>query len=134
LPPAVNPDLPMRIWGGAGSSFVVNNHSPRKGKAIAFLKWLTAKEQQEYLLKETNNLPSSREVLAAVPKSLQEFAAGLEYATHPTAWEREELPLVKERFGKGLQAILLGKKSPQEVAAEVQEVKLREMQKARRRK
>ena len=36
LPPPVNPHLPMRIWGGAGSSLVVNNASPRKDKAIAF--------------------------------------------------------------------------------------------------
>jgi len=49
LPPAINDKLPMRIWGGAGSSLVVNNRSPRKDKAIAFLKWLSAKDQQAYL-------------------------------------------------------------------------------------
>jgi raffinose/stachyose/melibiose transport system substrate-binding protein len=134
LPPPINPDLPMRIWGGAGSSFVVSGNSPRKENAIAFLRWLTEKERQEYLLKATNNLPSNREVLMEVPEALEEFARGLQYATHPTAWEREEAPLVKERLGKGLQAILLGKKTPEAVAVEVQEVKVREMEKLKRRR
>lgn len=134
LPPAVNPDLPMKIWGGAGSSFVVNNNSPRKDRAIAFLKWLTSREQQEYLAKETKNLPSNREALAAIPEILEEFAGGMEHATHPTIWRMNEQPLVTERFTKGLQAIMLGKKTPEQVAREVQEVKIREIKRAARRR
>lgn len=133
LPPAINPNLPMKIWGGAGSSFVVNNHSTRKEKAVAFLKWLTAKEQQEYLAKETKNLPSNREAATAIPKILEEFALGMDHATHPTIWELNEEPLVTERFTKGLQSIILGKKSPEEVAREVQEIKTRETEKAAKR-
>ncbi len=30
LPPAINAEKPLKIWGGAGSSFVVNNGSPNK--------------------------------------------------------------------------------------------------------
>ena len=134
LPPAINPERPIKIWGGAGSSFVVNRRSPRKTQAIAFLKWLTGKEQQEYLARETNNLPSNRNALAAIPKILEEFARGMDNATHPTVWKLNEQPLVAERFGKGLQSILLGKKTPEQVAQLVQEVKVREMEKAARRK
>lgn len=134
LPPAINLEPPLKIWGGAGSSFVVNNSSPRKDKAIAFLKWLTEKEQQEFLAKETRNLPSNRKALSAIPKVLEDFARGMDHATHPTAWKLIEQPVVTERFGKGLQSILLGKKTPEQVAQEVQEVKVREMAKAARRK
>jgi len=134
LPPAVNSELPIKIWGGAGSSFVVNKRSPRKTQAVDFLKWLTGKEQQEYLARETNNLPSNRVALAAIPEILEEFARGMDNATHPTIWELNEQPLVVERYGKGLQSILLGKKTPEQVAQEIQEVKVREMERAARRK
>ncbi len=134
LPPAVNSEFPMKIWGGAGSSFVVSGHSPRKDKAIAFLKWLTGKEQQEYLARETNNLPSNREALTTIPEILEEFAHGMDHATHPTVWKINEQPLVTERFAKGLQSILLGKRTPQQVAQKVQEIKVREMERAAKRK
>ena len=133
LPPAVNPELPLKIWGGAGSSFVVNGRSPRKEKAIAFLKWLTGKEQQEYLARETNNLPANREALVAIPKNLEEFARGMDHATHPTIWKFNEQPLVTERYAKGLQSIILGKKTPKRVAKEVQKIKVREMERAEKR-
>ncbi|MCM8820090.1 MAG: extracellular solute-binding protein, partial [Candidatus Omnitrophica bacterium] len=58
LLPKVNKDNPMVIRGGAGSSFMVNSISPKKEKAIEFLKWLTETEQQIYLVKITNNLPA----------------------------------------------------------------------------
>ncbi len=133
FPPAIQSDFPLEIWGGAGSSFVVNERSSRKDKAVAFLKWLTAKEQQEYLARETNNLPSSREALAAIPQILEEFARGMDNATHPTIWELNEQAVVADRYGRGIQAILLGKKTPEQVAQEIQDVKVREMEKAVRR-
>jgi len=133
LPPAVHFDRPLKIWGGEGSSFVVNGHSPRKAQAIAFLKWLTAQEQQEYLARETNNLPSNRKALATIPAILEEFARGMDHATHPTIWKLNEQPLVMERFTRGLQAIILGKKTPVQVAQEVQKIKVREMQRAAKR-
>lgn len=134
LPPAINPRRLLKIWGGAGSSFVVNENSARKDMAIAFLKWLTAKEQQEYLARETKNLPSNRNALPAIPEILEDFARGMDYATHPTIWELNEQPLVTERFTKGLQSIILGKKTPEQVAQEIQEVKVREMERAAKRK
>ena len=116
LPPVINQKLPMRIWGGAGSSFVVNNISPRKILAINFLKWLTAKEQQVFLAKETKNLPSNREALASIPKVLSEFAKSMDYTTHPTIWTHNEDSLVLEAYDKGIQSIIIGEKTHQQVA------------------
>ena len=131
LPPAINPDSPMKIWGGAGSSFVVNNASPRKDKAIAFLKWLTEKKQQAYLAKETKNLPSNKAALSDIPEVLADFSRGMENTTHPTVWKYNENPLVAEAYLKGIQSIIIGEKTPEQIAQEVQTVKEREMKKAK---
>ena len=132
MPPPVNPDLPMRIWGGAGSSLVVNNASPRKDKAIVFLKWLTQKDQQAFLARETKNLPSNREALSSISPILSEFAGVMDFTTHPTIWPYNENPLVTEKFDKGIQSIIIGEKSPEEIAREVQEIKERELKKAKK--
>lgn len=131
LPPPVNAGLPMRIWGGAGSSLVVNNASPRKDKAIAFLKWLTQKDQQAFLAAETRNLPSNREALGSIPETLSEFAGVMDLTTHPTLWPYNENALVTEKFDKGIQSIIIGEKTPEEVAREVQQIKERELKKAK---
>ena len=54
--------------------------------------------------------------------------------TQQWEWEKgvHEDPLVIEAFDKGLQAIIIGEKTPQEVAAKVQEVKIRQMKRAQR--
>ncbi len=133
LPPKISDAYPMMIWGGAGGSFVVSEKSSRKDKAIAFLKWLTAKEQQMILSEETRNLPSNRHALADLPEELAEFGSGMESVTHSSIWPLEEDALVKERFTKGLQSIMIGEKSPEVVAQEVQEMKKRQMERASRR-
>ncbi len=133
LPPPINPQRPMLIWGGAGSSFVVNNHSSRKEKAIAFLRWLTAKKQQVYLAKETKNLPSNKEALTAIPAILSDFAKTMDNTTHPTTWKYNENSLVAEKFGKGIQSIIIGEKTSEQVAKEVQAVKEKEMLREKKR-
>jgi ABC-type glycerol-3-phosphate transport system substrate-binding protein len=132
-PPPVTEDHPLLIWGGAGSSLVVNNTSVVKDKAIAFLKWLTDKEQQAFLAEVTRNLPANRSALSSIPQVLSDFAQGMDQTTHPTVWEYNEDPLVIEAFDKGLQSIIIGEKTPEQVAREVQEVKDRQAEKARRR-
>lgn len=131
LPPVVNKRLPMRIWGGAGSSLVVNARSPRKQQAIDFLKWLTAKEQQAYLAKETRNLPSNRQALDDIPQILSDFAKVMDNTTHPTVWALNEHALVTEKFNRGIQSIIIGEKTPAQVAQEVQAVKQRELSKSK---
>jgi ABC-type glycerol-3-phosphate transport system substrate-binding protein len=127
-PPSINgAAYPLKIWGGAGASFVVNASSPNKDKAVAFLKWLTAKEQQVTLAQQTNNLPSNKEALSVISPILEEFAKGMDISTHPTTWPVNEDPLVIEAFDKGIQAIIIGEKTPEQVAQEVQAMKDRQM-------
>lgn len=128
LPP-VNAKVPMKIWAGGGSSFVVNQASPNRDKAVAFLKWLTARDQQVFLAEKTLNLPSSREALAAIPPILTDFSRAMTNTTHPSIWPLNEDPVVMEAFDKGIQAIMIGESSPEKVAAEVQKVKVRQMKK-----
>ena len=130
--PAISTVHPMRVWGGAGSSFVVNNVSPNKDKAVAFLKWLTAAPQQAYLAEQTNNLPANREAGARVPKILGDFARAMENSTHPRVWVLNEDPLVVEAFDKGIQAIMIGDKTPEQAAQDIQAVKARQMGKEQR--
>ncbi|MBF0532032.1 MAG: extracellular solute-binding protein [Candidatus Omnitrophica bacterium] len=129
MPPVINSERPMKIWGGAGSSFVVNNHSPNKEQAVAFLKWLTAKEQQTFLSQATLNLPANRAALSDIPPVLADFAKVMDQTTHPTIWPYNEHPLVTEALDRGLQSIVIGEKTPQQVAQEVQAVKVRVMAK-----
>jgi ABC-type glycerol-3-phosphate transport system substrate-binding protein len=130
LPPRINNSLPMRIWGGAGSSFVVNGASTNKEKAVAFLKWLSGKDAQAFLSKATRNLPSSRAALKNIPEVLSQFAGVMEQTTHPTVWKYNEQPVVSETLLKGIQAIIIGEKTARDVAADVQSVKEREMKRS----
>ncbi len=133
LPPRINPERPMLIWGGAGSSFVVNDISRNKKLAVDFLKWLTAKEQQVFLAQETKNLPANKEALPLIPKVLADFASAMDLTTHPSIWKYNEDPLVVEAFDKGIQAILIGEAEPAKIAAEVQKVKQQEMERQKKR-
>ncbi len=134
LPPVANKNNPMKIWGGAGSSFLVNNASPNKAKAVAFLKWLTAQPQQVFLAEKTQNLPVNKLAVAKLPPILADFAASMDATTHPTIWPLNEDSLVIEAFDKGLQSIIIGEKTPQVVAQDVQKIKVRQMEKEKRNK
>jgi len=125
LPPVYSGKHPMLILGGAGASFIVNGKSAKKDKAIEFLKWLTAKDQQAYLAKETRNLPANKESLFVVSPILAEFADDMDSTYHWNNLPVEENPQVTEMFNKGIQAIIIGEKTPEEVAAETQALKER---------
>ncbi len=127
LPPRASDKYPMVIWGGAGSSFMVNARSSKKEDAVKFLKWLTESDQQAYLAEATNNLPANKECLGKIPAVLKQFADGMDAATHPNIWGISEFPLVIEAWDRGIQSIILGEKTPQQVAAEVQKIKEREL-------
>jgi len=126
-PPVTGAAYPLKIWGSAGSVFVVNANSPNADKAIAFLKWLTAKDQQVLLAEQTFNLPSNKEALSVVSPVLAEFAKGMDQATHPNVWPLNEKPTVVEAFDRGLQAIIIGERTPQQAAEDVQAVKEKQM-------
>ena len=123
LPPRFSDKYPMRLWGGAGTSLMVNAASPRKDAALQFLRWLTEAPQQAQLSEETLNLPSNRKSVRDLPPALASFASRMDMTTHPSQWPVVEKPTVVEAFDKGIQSILIGEKTPTQVAAEVQKIK-----------
>lgn len=127
LPPALTRAHPMRIWGGAGSSFMVNAKSTKRDQAIKFLQWLTQEPHQVVLSKETLNLPSVRKAAADLPPTLRDFANRMESTTHPSQWPVSEIPTVTEALDKGIQSILIGEKTAAQVASEVQALKKQQM-------
>ncbi|MDD5567853.1 MAG: extracellular solute-binding protein [Candidatus Omnitrophica bacterium] len=131
LPPRASNKYPMAIWGGAGSSFMVNCRSKNKEEAVKFLRWLTEAPQQVYLAEATNNLPANKESSNLVPDVTASFAKAMDNATHPNVWGVSEFSPVIEAFDKGIQSIIIGEKTPEQVAQEVQKVKEREMAKKR---
>jgi ABC-type glycerol-3-phosphate transport system substrate-binding protein len=130
LPPAYSDKYPMMIWGGAGASLMINARSSNKEKVVEFLKWFTAKEQQAYLSTETRNLPANKESIGEIPDVLADFVEGMDNVNHPNNLNVSEFPRVIESRSKGIQSIIIGEKSPEEVALEVQAVKIRELRKA----
>lgn len=123
LPPSVSNLHPPRIWGGAGGSFVVNAKSPRREAAIAFLRWLTADDQQAFLAEKTVNLPSNKRSMEKISPLLASFADDMNNTTHPNIYPVHEDPSVIEAFDKGIQSILIGEKKPAEIAEEVRKAK-----------
>lgn len=126
LPPAVSASHPVKIWGGAGGSFVVNAKSLHREQAIRFLRWMTAEKQQAYLAEATENLPSNKASLKMISPILSEFADDMDNTTHPNVYPVHENSVVVEAFDKGIQSILIGEKKPEEVAQEVQRIKEKE--------
>ncbi len=129
FPPKIDVKYPMMIWGGAGSSFMVNAHSQKKEEAVKFLEWFTDREQQAYLSKATQNIPANKDCLGDIPQVLAQFAGDMDFTTHPNIWDISESPIVTETFNKGIQSIIIGEKTPQQVASEVAKIKEREMAK-----
>ncbi len=123
LPPKVNPKDEIKIWGGAGSSFVINQRSTNKDKAIAFMQWMSDKDQQVYLSETTKNLPANRYASSNIPPIMASFSTAMDFTTHPSQWDVRENPVVAEAFTKGIQSILIGEKTPEQVAEEVQKLK-----------
>ena len=121
--PSYSSKYPMRMWGSAGASFMVNASSPGKENAVAFLRWLTSSEQQSFYATRTNNIPSNVACLNSISPILSKFASAFENSTHPTKWPIMETASVIEAFDKGIQLIVIGEKTPEEIARHVQSVK-----------
>lgn len=132
MPPKISDNFPRAIWGGAGSSFMVNPNSPLKEEAIEFLKWITEVPQQVFLAEETRNLPSNKDCVEKINPILSQFADDMDLVVHPSQLPVSEFPTVIEAFDKGIQSIIIGEKTPEQVADHVQGVKKREQERARR--
>lgn len=124
-PPSLNAKRPRAVWGGAGTVFSVNDRSSNKQLAIDFLRWLTSQEQAAFLVTQTKNLPSVKDVGGEISPVLQGFAAMMENSIHPNRFSASEDPDVQEVFNKGIQSILIDENTPQQVAEAVQKAKNR---------
>ena len=133
LPPKASEEFPMAIWGGAGSSLMANAGSVYKEEAVEFLRWLTGRDQQAYLSGVTTNLPANKECLNEISPILAQFSKAMDFATHPNAWGVSEFSVVIDAFDKGIQSIIIGEKTPEQVATEVQRIKERELSKKKNR-
>jgi maltose-binding protein MalE len=131
LPPRLSTKYPMKVWGGAGGSFVVNDRSIRREAAIRFLNWLTQADQQAYFATQTENLPANKKCVGKISPILSQFAQDMDLTTHPNIYPIHEDHEVVETFDKGIQSILIGEATPESVAADVQKVKEKVLKKAR---
>jgi len=127
-PPALNPKNSRPVWGGAGSVFHVNDKSPHKENAIQFLKWLTDTPQASFLVKKTLNLPSVKNLGKDISPQLNAFSELMENSIHPNRFSFSEDPRVIETLTKGIQSILIGEKTPQQVAKDTAETKEKVLQ------
>ena len=125
-PPALSDaKYPLLVFGGDGSSMFVNAMSPKKDKAIAFLKWFTQRQQQSFLAKETLNIPSNKESAQDLPQILKDFSKSINNTF-------ENLPMIESwqvtnYINTNLQSVIIGEKTPQLAAEEVQAEKERQM-------
>ncbi len=125
-PPAL-PDAkyPILMFGGEGSSLFVNEKSPNKQKAIDFLRWMTQIEPQVFLAKETLNIPSNKNAASDLPPVLRVFSENIvntfESLPKIESWQ------VANFININLQSVIIGERTPEEAAKEVQGEKERQM-------
>ena len=84
---------------------------------------MTAAPQQALLSEQTVNLPSNKNSLKEISPVLSEFADDMDNAVHPNTYPVHEIPVVTETFDKGIQSIIIGEKTPEQIAQEVQRIK-----------
>ncbi|MFH1282495.1 MAG: extracellular solute-binding protein [bacterium] len=131
MPPPASEKHPVKIWGWGGSSFVVNEKSKKKESCIEFLRWLSSNDVQVILTEKTHGLPSNKDSLGKIHPRLAEFAKRMDSSTHPSNWKIRESSEVIEAFDKGIQSILTGEKTPEEIAVEVDKKKKKVLAKNR---
>lgn len=119
-PPSRDGKYPLKIPGGVGALLFANGKSAHPEEAVKFLMWLTDKDAQTKYATESLNLPAIKDaadptklspVLANFASRMGDIAPSLS-ATMP--------PQVETAMTKGLQNILLGKSTPEQVAREME--------------
>lgn len=127
FPPPALPEAkyPLLMFGGEGSSLFVNASSPNKQKSIDFLRWMTQRGPQAFLAKETLNIPSNKEIADDLPPILKVFSENIKntFDSLPKieAWQ------VTNFININLQSVIIGERTPEQAAKEVQGEKERQM-------
>jgi hypothetical protein len=118
MPKAADATMDPRVIGYAGKNGVINAKGPNTAASLAFVKWLTEKEQVQYLMNEVPMLPSNPEVLD--PKGMgpqMASFAGLVNSIQQVRTPR--LGPVNEATVAGVQSLLLKEKSIEQVLADI---------------
>lgn len=118
LPPSAG-KYPVYVQGGYGAVLAVNASSPNKSEAVKFLEWITAAEQQAKYAKESFNLPAS----SAVTKKVKLEGGIGEFADDsgriiPNVGLKGRPGDVDTIIIRGIQSIVLGQKTPDQVVKE----------------
>ncbi|MCL1972265.1 MAG: extracellular solute-binding protein [Endomicrobia bacterium] len=130
MPPSLpEAKYPLLLFGGEGSSLFVNANSPNRQKASDFLRWMTQRGPQAQLAKETLNIPSNREVAEDLPPILRIFSENIKNTF-------EQLPVIEtwqviNFININLQSVIIGERTPEQAAKEVQGEKERQMKVAK---
>lgn len=108
-------DNPLYIPGGVGAQLFAVGTSPHKEEAIKFLQWLTEAKQQAEYANSSFNLPANVEVVDQVPMSevLNAFAANMDKV--PPTLRATMKPAVETTMTKGIQRIIAGEDTPENV-------------------
>ncbi|MDR2192420.1 MAG: extracellular solute-binding protein [Endomicrobium sp.] len=121
--------FPMLMFGGEGSSLFINEKSPNKQKAIDFLKWLTQGPQQTFLAQATLNIPSNKTVADDLSPVLKIFSENI--ANTFESLPKIESWQVNNFININLQSVIIGERTPEEAAKEVQGEKERQQKAAK---
>ena len=121
LPKPDDAPYPMYVRGGVGSGAAVTTQASDPKAAVAFLKWLTDKEQQTVYANEGLDLPANQKCLPGLIPQLQPFAASMNDLI-PDIQVSEKYE-VQETLWKGIQTIFISETSPKEILQKVQEAK-----------
>lgn len=126
VPPDRRATFLPRQPGGVVQGVVVNSRSPRKAEAIAFLRWLTAPEQQVVLANGSSALPAISSAASdsrlRAPLRLFSSTGMPDQAIDLRVYEN---PRVLRVFYTGVRKLLAGSGNPSAVARQTQAVKRR---------
>ncbi|MEV4581604.1 extracellular solute-binding protein [Nonomuraea jabiensis] len=117
LPKADDATQPPRMVSGGGKGAVVNPRSKNAAKALEFLKWLTAPDQQKVWSEGIPGIPTARAAsLKTVPPQLEGLAANL---SDVQLVQTPILEKVNTELKKGIQALVIKERSVDQVLGDL---------------
>ncbi len=128
LPRTEDAPFPLYVRGGVGSGAAVTARDEgRKQKAIAFLRWLSDKDQQTVYANEGLDLPANKECVKGLIPVLQPFSKAMDHLIPDI--QLSEKYEVQEVLWKGVQSVFIGERTPAQVLEDVQKAKEKSLQK-----
>jgi raffinose/stachyose/melibiose transport system substrate-binding protein len=118
LPPAADGIFEPRPYGQGGKGMAVNAKGEHAEEALAFLKWLSAPEQQVYFAENSGLVPSSPEALeASLPDQLSGYVDSLVNFQVVRASMTND---VRDVIVRDAQSLVLGEITVEQVLSDVQ--------------